>query len=817
VEDLIQDIRYGIRSLYSNPGFTLVAVLALALGTGANTAVFSVVNAVLLRPLPYREPDSLIMLWSSSPKTDRLREPVSVPDMLDYRSQSSTLEGIASLAYDDFNLSTGDVPLHVQGSMVTANFFSVLGVTPALGRFFAAGEDRAGPGRVVVISNGLWKRRFGADPGILDHTIQLNGGTFNIIGVAPATFRSPEKTDELWIPLTLDGSDRLRVPSTTTPENLASRKFRFMKCVARLRSDATIETARADLSTIAARLEQQYPDMNSGFTVNLISIQDQIIGDIKPALRLLLAVVALVLLIACANVANLLLARGSGRHREIAIRLALGARRARVIRQLLTESTLLGLVGGAAGLLLAYAGIRVLIAINPANIPRLDNLGIDFRVLGFTLVVSLAAGLLFGVAPAIQVTKPDLCEALKEGTRGSTEGGVRQKTRSALVVLEVALTNVLLICAALMLRSFYTLQSVEPGFAPANVLTMQVALPPAKYSEDSLMSSFFEQALKRMATLPGVESVGAATTLPLQPDTAFSRRFTIENRAPASPNERLTASYRAVSPDFFSALLIPVLKGRVFTDSDRDQTPPVIVINEAMKRLYWGDEDPVGRRMAITAEGGVKREIIGVVGNIKQSSLHAESGAEMYETYLQSPWSFMAVVIRTAGDPNGIADAVRREILAVDPEQPVFDIRTMQQIVDESINQPRLYTTLLAIFAAVATILAAVGIYGVMSYTVSQRRHEIGIRMALGANPPDILRMVVRRAINLSVTGIAIGLAAAWFLTRLVQDLLYGVAPRDPVAFLVIPLGLALVALGSSYWPARRATRVDPMVALRTE
>jgi predicted permease len=816
MESLRQDLAYGFRTLVKNPGFTIVAVLALALGTGANTAIFSVVNGVLLRPLPFREPERLVMVWINNTKGNQPQAALSVPDFLDYRENNSVLDQIASLTFDDFNLTDGDQPERVQGTMVSANFFSVLGVTAQTGRVFLPAEDQAGADRAVVISNGLWKRRFGGDPALVNQTIQLNGASFTVVGVTLPEFQSPEKGDELWVPMSFDGTDRLRMPSISTPEGFKKRSFRFFKSIARLKPGVSLDQAQAEMSTIAGRLEQQYPDSNTGMGVNLIPLHRQIVGDIKPALLLLLAAVGFVLLIACANVANLLLARAAARQKEIAIRVALGAGRARLIRQLLTESVMLALVGGVLGTGLAWLGLRVLVGINPANIPRLDAIRIDGRVLGFTLLISMLTGLVFGLVPALQASRPDLNEALKEGARGSTGGIGRRRVRSVLVVTEVALTQMLLIGAGLMIKSFYTLQQVNPGFNAESVLTMQVTLPPVKYAEDTQITAFYEQALNRIKALPGVQAAGAATSLPLT-SNSLSRRFTIDGRSPASSNERLVANYGAISPEYFRAMGIPLLSGRSFTDQDRDKSQQVIIINDTMRRRFWPNEDPIGKHISITAEAGVSREIVGVVSDVKNSSLDAESGLEIYEPYLQFPWSFMAIVVRTAADPLRLAPAVRDEILAVDKAQPVYDVKTMTQIVGDSLSQPRLYMLLLGIFAGIALVLAAVGIYGVMNYSVNQRRHEIGIRMAIGAQRSDIMKMIVGQGMLLATIGVAVGVAAAFFLGWVVEMLLFGVSGRDLSTFIALPFVLVLVALLASYVPARRATRVDPMIALRAE
>ena len=815
MESLRQDLGYGLRTLVKNPGFTIVAVLALALGTGANTAIFSVINGVLLRPLPFQEPDRLVMVWTNNTKSNQPQNAISVPDFLDYRD-NGVFEKIACLSYDDFNLTGGDQPEHVQGTMVSANFFSVLGVAPQLGRAFLPNEDQAGADRAVIISNALWKRRFGGDPALLNQTIQLNGTGFTVVGVAPPDFQSPEKGDDLWVPMSFDGADRLRFPSITGPGDLKKRVVRFLKAVARLKPGVALNSAQAEMSTIAGRLEKQYPDSNTGFGINLVPLHRQIVGDIRPALLLLLAAVGLVLLIACANVANLLLARAAARQKEIAIRVALGAGRARLIRQLLTESVMLAIVGGALGLVLAWVGLRVLVRINPANVPRLDEIGIDGYVLGFTMLVSVLTGLLFGLVPALQASRPDLNETLKEGARGSTGGIGRQRVRSVLVVTEIALTQMLLIGAGLMIKSFYSLQQVNPGFNADRILTMQVTLPPLKYAEDSQITAFYEQALKRIEALPGVQAASAATSLPLT-GNSISRRFTVDGRAPASTNERLSANYFAISPDYFRAMGIRLVSGRSFTDQDRDKSQQVIIINDTMRRRFWPNEEGIGKHISITAEAGVSREIVGVVADVKNSSLDAESGLEIYEPYLQSPWSFMALAVRTMADPLRLAPVVKDEILAIDKGQPVYDVKTMAQIVGDSVSQPRLYMLLLGIFATIALVLSAVGIYGVMNYSVNQRKHEIGIRMAIGAQPSDILKMIVGQGMLLASLGVVIGVVAAFFLGRIIEMLLFGVSGRDLMTFLGLPVVLVLVSLLSSYIPARRATRVDPMIALRAE
>ena len=822
MENLLQDLRFGFRTLTKNPAFAIVAIIALSLGTGANSAIFSVVNAVLLRPLPYGDPDRVMMVWGHNVRTGDKQFPISVPDYNDFREQNTVFEQMATFSYEDFNLKSGDEPEHTQGTEVSSNFFDTFGVHAAIGRTFSPEDGRPGADRVVVISDGLWRRRFGADPGILARTILLNGASFEVIGVAPPNFQSPEKGDELWIVMSFDGGDRMRVPGVVSPEDVKARNRRFIKCFARLKPGASVEQAQEEMRRIASNLEKDYPDKNAGFSMNVIPMTEQVVGDIRPALVILLLAVGLVLLIACANVANLLLARATSRQKEIAIRIAMGAGRVRLIRQLLTESVLLALVGGALGLVLALVGIKLLIAINPANIPRLGEINIDGRVLGFTFLVSILTGLIFGLIPALQASRPDLNETLKaEGARGSTGGIRKQRVRSLLVISEVALTVLLLISAGLMIKSFITLQKVNPGFNPDNVLTMQLNLPTTIYAEDHQLSSFYEQVLQRVERLPGVQSAGASTIIPLM-DRKFIRRFTIDGRAPASPDERLTANHRAISPNYLQTMGISLLGGRYFTDHDRDKSQPVIIINDSMRRQpYWDGQDPLGKHITLPSDGPISREIVGVVADVKHARLDTESGAEIYVPYLQKPYPFMGLVVRTASDPTQMTNAIRGEIVAVDPGQSVYDVKTMQQMVGESVSQPRLYTVLLGVFAGVALALAAVGIYGVLNYSVNQRRHEIGIRMALGAQPGDIVRMVVGHGMLLAAIGLLIGLIAALllaiFMTNRIEGFLFGVSSTDLTIFAGIPLLLALVALLSCYIPARRATKVDPMVALRTE
>ncbi|MFY9555228.1 MAG: ABC transporter permease [Blastocatellia bacterium] len=821
MENLWQDLRFSLRMLLKNPGFSAVAVLALALGTGANSAIFSVVNAVLLRPLPYANSERLVVVWGKNPviATDAM----SVPDFLDYRNHNQVFEQMASFAYDDFIITTADDPEHVQGTMVSGNYFSVLGINPSQGRVFREDDEQPGADRVIVVSDGLWKRRFGSDPNFVGSTIMLNGAVFTVVGIAPPNFQSPNPADQpvLWVPMSFDGGDRFRVPSSVNPEGLNTRRTRFLIGIARLKPGISATKAQADLDTIGRQLAQQYKDTNAGVSANIVPLREHITGNVQLPLVILLVAVGVVLLIACVNVANLLLARAAVRQKEIAIRTALGAGRLRLIRQLLTESVLLSVIGGALGLLLAYGELKLLLALNPPDIPGLSEIGIDGRVLAFTFLVAILTGLIFGLAPALQAANPDLNETLKEGARGSTGGINRQRVRSLLVVSEVALTVLLLICAGLMLRSFYALQKVNPGFNHENTLTMMVNLPAFKYPEGAQITAFFEQVIKRIEELPGVQSAGAITSLPLTNTVIIRSRFTVEGRPTVDPSEVPRANFRGVSHNYFRTLRIPLLKGRLFTEQDRDSSPPVVIINETMANRYWPGEEPVGKRMTIPSVAPVPREVVGVVADVKHASLDTESGAEMYVPYFQKPYPFMSLVVHTASDPMKMTGAVRSEILSVDKNQPAYLVKTMQQVLSESVSQPRLYTVLLSLFAALAAILASVGIYGVISGSVSQRTHEIGIRMALGAQRRDIIKMIVGQGMMLAFAGTLIGIVVAllltFLLTRFIESLLFGVGLRDFATFIGIPFVLAAVAFLSSYIPARRATRIDPMVALRYE
>ena len=807
METFIQDIRFGIRMLAKEPMFSIIAVITLALGIGANTAIFSVVNGVLLRPLPFKEPDRLMMIRET--KLPQFPEfSVAPGNFLDWKKQNTVFERLVAYKGSSLNLiGTGD-PERLRALNVTEGFFAMLGAQPQLGRDFLAEEDQVGHNNVVILSYGLWQRRFSGDPKILNQTITLNRQAYTVIGVMPATFHfgSGENELDLWTPMAF------------TEEQAQNHGGHGLAAIGQLKPGVTVDQARAEMSAIAGRLAAQYP-VDIGWDVKIMPLLEFSVRSIKPALLVLLVAVVFVLLIACANVANLLLARAAGRQKEIATRTSLGASRWRIVRQLLTESLLLSLLGGALGLALAKWGMDLLLTLAPPDLPRLNNVSLDGRALAFTATITLLTGVIFGLVPALQSSKPNLNETMKDAGRGSTEGGRRQRIRSTLVVLEVATALVLLVGAGLMIKSFWQLQKVDPGFNPDNALTVQVSLPKTKYPEESQQVAFFQQLIERVATLPGVQSAGAGHVVPLSGND-FVLAFEIDGRPPLQPGVTQSTNYYSVSADYFKAMGIPLRRGRVFTERDIKDSPRVAVINETMAKKIFPDEDPIGKR--ITFDNRQKGnpewyEIVGIVGDVKQYGLDQVTTMQTYEPYIQQTFPYMTLVVRTTGDPTNLNAAIRSEVLKLDKEQPTTNFKTLNEFFSISIAQQRFSVVLLGVFAVVALLLSAVGIYGVLSYAVTQRTHEIGIRVALGARRRDVLRLVVGRGLLLTVIGVAGGLGAAFALTRLMASLLFGVTATDAVTFASVASLLLAVALLACYIPARRATKVDPLVALRYE
>jgi putative ABC transport system permease protein len=802
METIFQDLRYGVRMLAKSPGFTIVAVIALALGIGANTAIFSVVNTVLLRPLPYSDSDKLMTLRSYHiPKHPDFS--VSPGDFLEWQKQNTVFEGMGAYRTSSYNLIGTGEPERLRAGRISAGLITMLGVNPAKGRDFLPEEDQDGRGKVAIISHGLWQRRFGRDPDILGQSLTLSGNSFTIIAVMPPAFKFPDANVDLWTPIAFDADEQ------------QSHGAHYISVIARLKPGVTVSQAQSEMDAIAGRMREQFADSNSGWYARVTPLLDYAVRKIKPLLIVLQIAVIFVLLIACANVANLLLGRAAARQKEIAIRTAMGAGRWRIIRQLLTESVLLAILGGGVGLILAVWGIDALLALAPEDLPRVEDVTIDRYALLFTFGVTILTGVVFGLAPALQASKLNLNETLKDAGRGSTGGVHRQRVRNVLVIAEVALALVLLVGGGLMMRSFIRLLEVNPGFNPKNVLTVNISLPQKKYSEGEQQNAFLKQLVENVAALPGAQSVGATDVLPIVND--FVLGFVIEGRAGMQNADLPTTNYYGVTPDYFKAMGIPLLRGRVFTEHDTKNSTRVVVINETMAQRYFPDEDPIGKRIHVTMGPETWREIVGIVGDVKQHGLDQATPPQSYEPFAQEPSSFITLVVRSDSDPTKLSAAIRSQVLALDKEQPVYGITRLEQTLANSVAQQRFSMLLLGIFATVALVLAAVGLYGVMAYSVTQRTHELGIRMALGASSRDVLGLVVGHALALTLIGVGIGLTAAFFLTRLMESLLFAVSATDPVTFAAISAMLTGVSLLASYIPARRAMKVDPMIALRYE
>lgn len=815
-----QDVRFAVRSMSKGPGFTAAAVLALALGIGANTAIFTVVNAVLLRPLPYKDPERMVFLTRTYPNGRGTS--VSIPKFFTWKRNNNVLESVT--AYDfmgpGVSISGEGDPEQIKAIHASADFFSLFRVTPAAGRFFTESEDRPGGPRVAVISYGLWTRRFGRDRSLVGRQVVLSGEPYTVVGITAPDFE-PNPPSDVWLPL--------------QPDPNSTNQGHYLLCGARLKPGVSLDTANAQMKIIGEQFRRQYPNamMNKQESAGAVSMRELLGADMRSSLLIMLGAVAFVLLIACANVANLLLARAAAREKEIAIRTAMGANRWRLVRQLLTESTLLALAGGVLGVLLGYWGLKLLLALTPAEIPRLSELathsGLDLRVLAFTILLSLATGVIFGLAPAFQASRPDLNSTLKEGTTRTTSGVRHLRLRGLLVVSEMALGLILLIGAGLLIRSAAAMRNTKPGFESHRVLTFKTALTGTRFSTTAGMAQFGRNLVQHLESLPAVESAAGAISLPTEPGPDLT--FGIEGRPASAANATGDEQWRFITPHYFRAMNVPLLRGRVFTDGDSAKSPPVIIINEVMARKYWPKEDALGQRITVGKGLGKEfedptREIVGIVGNVRENGLDSDPPPIMYVPDAQISDRLTALgtkvlpinwVVRTAADPLTLADTVRREVTSVDRQQAIFGVRSMDEVLEKSLATADFILLLLSIFAAIALVLAAIGIYGVISYAVQQRSHEMGIRIALGASYGDVLGMVMRHGMLLAGIGVALGLGAAAGLTRVLKSLLYGVKATDPLTFAMVAVTLLLVALIASWIPARRATRVDPIITLRYE
>jgi len=806
---LLQDLRYAVRTMLKKPGFTLIAVMTLALGIGGSTAIFTVVDAALLRGLPYKSPENLYHLWEVTPQKQFAQREFSYPDYEDYQ-QNQVLEGLAGYTGGGGIITGRGEPQRVFGPSATANFFSVLGVEPFLGRTFQPGEDKPGAPRVMVLTYGMWQRNFGGDPGVIGQAITYNGDNYTIVGVLPASFQFALRNADLWRPYQPSDAQRTR------------RSLHGTNLIGRLKPGVTAAQAQSELSVIAKRIEQEQAQSHAGTTLKLIPLQEQVVGQVKPVLMVLLAAVGFVLLIACANVASLMLTRSLARHKEVAIRAALGASRWRVIRQLLTESVLLSVAGGVAGLLIAYWGISGVVAILPDTqlnaLPFLRSLHIDRSILLFSFGLSLLTGIVFGLAPALQSSRPDLNEVLKEGGR-NTAGGSGHRLRSALVMTEIALAVVLLVGAGLMMKSLLRLLQSNVGFNPERLLTLTVAVPPAKLSDANKQIEFFNQLKQRVDSLPGTGGSGTVDVLPLQGGN--TTRFTVDGDPMPPPGQEIEANVRTVNESYFQTLGVPLVAGRMFDDRDRatpNQGGPVIIGKTTADKIFAG-RDPVGRKISYGSVQGPPDIIVGVVGDVKIGGLDEALRPVLYYPYKRFPGPGANLVVRTTGDPNALVNSIRSEARSLEPDVAVFNVRAMDKIISDSpaAFMRRFPALLISIFAGIALLLASIGIYGVVSYSVSQQTHYIGVRMALGARPADILKMVLRQGLTLALAGMALGVVAALGLTRLLRSLLFEVQTNDLSTFAIVLGALFFVALLACYLPARRATRVDPLVALRYE
>lgn len=807
MDSVLKDLRFAFRNMLKRPGFVAVAVITLALGIGGSTAIFTVVDAALLRGLPYKSPDRLYHLWEKTPKEEFSKREMSYPDYQDYQ-QNNVLEGLAAYTGGRVILSGDGEPEFVGGPRVSANFFSVLGVDPIIGRTFQAGEDQPNGPKVTVLDYGLWQKRFGGDPNVIGRAIAINGESYTIIGVLPSSFHFALRPNDLWLAYQPTQSQQTR---------------RFMhgtKLIGRLKPGVDASQAQSELNVIAGRIEQEYNDSHAGTTMRLVPLQEEVIGNVRPILIVLLAAVGFVLLIACANVASLLLTRSLARQKEVAIRSALGASRWRVIRQLLTESILLSLFGGAAGLLIAHFGVPALVSALPQSqldaMPFLKTLSLDGGILAFSFALSLLTGLVFGLAPALQSSRLDLNEVLKEGGR-TMASGASQRLRSAMVVTEIALAVVLLVGAGLMMKSLLRLLQTNIGFKTDNLLTVMFVLPPTRYTQDSQLINTSQQLQERVQALPGVTNTGTVDILPV--NAGNTTRFYIDGDPIPAPGKEIEANLRIVSDNYFSTLGVPLLGGRMFDDRDAPDKPGVVIIGKTIADRLFPGRDPVGRKLKYPSINSPGDTIVGVVGDVKITGLDEAIRPVLYYPFRQSTSPFMSLVVRTSADPTTLAASIRREIHNLEPDTAILGINSMDQMIAQTPASfmRRFPALLISIFAIVALLLASIGIYGVVSYSVSQQTHHIGVRMALGASPADILRMILREGIVLAIAGVGIGLVAAFGLMRLLRTLLFEVSANDAATFALVAGTLFVVALLACYLPARRATKVDPLVALRYE
>jgi putative ABC transport system permease protein len=807
MKSLIQDLRYAVRTMLNKPGFTLIAVITLALGIGGSTAIFTVVDAALLRSLPYRSPDRLYHLFESTPQKEFAQREFSYPDFLDYQ-QNQVLEGLAAYTGGGGIMSGRGEPERVFAPAATANFFSLLGVEPVIGRTFQPGEDKPGAPRVTVLTYGMWQRRFGGDRGILGQSLTINGDPYTVVGVLPANFQFAMRAADLWRPY------------QPTDAQLTRRGMHGTNLIGRLKDGVTPEQAQTQLAVITKRIEQENAQSHAGTGLKLVKLQEQVVGQVKPILRVLLAAVGFVLLIACANVASLLLTRSLARQKEVAIRAALGASRWRVMRQLLTESVLLSLAGGAAGLLIAYWGVSGLVAALPDNqlnaLPFLKSLHIDLGILAFSFGLSLLTGIVFGLAPALQSTRLDLNDVLKEGGR-NTAGGSGHRLRGALVMTEIALAVVLLVGAGLMMKSLLHLLQSNVGFNPEKLLTMTVVPPAAKFTDANRQIEFFEQLRQRVQSLPGVSSAGSVNILPLQ--SGNTTRVIVEGDPIPPPGQELEANIRIVDESYFQTLGVPLIAGRMVDQRDNANAPLAVMIGKSMADRVFAGRDPIGRRLVYTGAQVPPIMVVGVIGDVKIGGLDEAIRPVIYYPISQNPPGVTNLVIRTTGDPSALTALVRDEARRLEPDVAIFNVNAMEQLISNSpaAFMRRFPALVISIFAGIALLLASIGIYGVVSYSVSQQTHYIGVRMALGAKSSDILKMVLKQGLSLALAGMGLGLVAAFGLTRLLRSLLFEVQATDPATFALVLGTLFMVALLACYIPARRATKVDPLVALRYE